>query len=237
VHHPQLTYDKKYFGASMTISELSGATVAALIRESILNGELVPNQRLVEADLCDQYSASRASVRGALLDLAGEGLVERVANRGARVRAVSLDEAIEISEVRMVLEGLCAYKAAERITPEEEVELKEIGKQMVEAVERGDLLSYSTGNKRLHARVGEISRQATANLIIQRVRAQIVRHQYRIAMLPGRPTVSLPEHLAIIEAICAHDPEGAEAALRVHLRSVIDTLRSTGERPGQGGRS
>ena len=214
----------------MTTSELSSSTVAALIRESILSGEFVPNQRLVEADLCDQYSASRASVRGALLDLAGEGLVERVANRGARVRAVSLDEAIEISEVRMVLEGLCAYKAAERITDEEAVELQQIGQAMKDAVYTGDLLAYSACNKKLHARVGEIGRQATANQIIQRVRAQIVRHQYRLAMQPGRPNVSLPEHLDIIAAICAHDPEGAEAALRRHLRSVIDTLRATNER-------
>ncbi|TQL45039.1 DNA-binding GntR family transcriptional regulator [Homoserinimonas aerilata] len=214
----------------MTTSELTSAAIAALIRQAILDGEFVPNQRLVEADLCELYSASRANVRGALVDLANEGLVERLQNRGARVRAVSLAEAIEISEVRMVLEGLCAYKAAERVTPEEEAELHEIGKAMKDAVASGDLLTYSTSNKLLHARVGEISRQTTANQIIQRVRAQIVRHQYRLAMHPGRPAVSLPEHLEIIEAICAHDPDAAEAAVRRHMRSVIETLQSTARR-------
>lgn len=218
----------------MALTELSGAGVAALIRDSILNGDLVPNQRLVESDLCDQYAASRANVREALATLAGEGLVERVQNRGARVRAVSLAEAIEISEVRMVLEGLCAYKAAEQITPEESAELQAIGQEMKESVAHGDLLAYSANNKRLHVRVGEISRQKTANQIIQRVRAQIVRHQYRLAMQPGRPAVSLPEHLEIIDAICAKDPEGAEAALRRHLKSVIETLRVTGERAQRG---
>ena len=74
----------------------------------------MPNQRLVEADLSDQFEASRASVRAALAELTNEGLVERVQNRGARVRAVSLAEAVEITEVRMVVEGLCATKAAER---------------------------------------------------------------------------------------------------------------------------
>jgi DNA-binding FadR family transcriptional regulator len=43
-------------------------------------------------------------------------------------------------------------------------------------------------------------------------------------MHPGRPSVSLPQHLQIIEALCAGDPEAAEAAMRRHLRSVIDTL-------------
>lgn len=210
----------------MTPTDSTTLAVSDRIRQAILDGEFVPNQRLIEADLCEVYAASRATVRGALLDLANDGLVERLPNRGARVRSVSLEEAIEISEVRMVLEGLCAFKAAERVTEEEKAELRAIGKAMSDAVERGDLLTYSASNKLLHAKVGEFSRQVTANQIINRVRAQIVRHQYRIAMNPGRPTVSLPEHLEIIDAICAHDPERAETALRTHLRSVMATLRS-----------
>ena len=90
--------------------------MVADIRDAIVHGDFAPNQRLVEADLSEQFGASRATVRSALVELANEGLVERVQNRGARVRAVSLAEAIEISEVRMVVEGLCAAKAAERIT-------------------------------------------------------------------------------------------------------------------------
>jgi DNA-binding GntR family transcriptional regulator len=210
----------------MTPTESSTLAVSDRIRQAILDGEFVPNQRLIEADLCEMYGASRATVRGALLDLGNDGLVERLPNRGARVRSVSLEEAIEISEVRMVLEGLCAYKAAERVTDEEKEELRTIGEAMSSAVERGDLLTYSSSNKLLHAKVGEFSRQVTANQIINRVRAQIVRHQYRIAMNPGRPAVSLPEHLEIIDAICAHDPERAETALRTHMRSVMATLTS-----------
>ena len=66
-------------------------------------------------------------------DVLAEGLVERIQNRGARVRAISLDEAIEITEVRMALEGLCAAKAAERATGEDRTELRRIGERMREA--------------------------------------------------------------------------------------------------------
>jgi DNA-binding GntR family transcriptional regulator len=194
------------------------------IREAILRGEFVPNQRLVEADLSEQFVASRASVRGALIELTNEGLVERVQNRGARVRAVPLEEAIEISEVRMVIEGLCAAKAAERITEGEIEELRGIGESMRSAVSSGDVLGYSQLNERLHQRIRAISGQQTASNVLERLRAQNVRHQFRLAMHPGRPTVSLPEHLAIIDAICAHDAEAAEQAARAHLRSVIATL-------------
>jgi DNA-binding GntR family transcriptional regulator len=204
--------------------EGNGRTLVDGIRGAILRGEFVPNQRLVEADLSEQFAASRASVRAALLELANEGLIERVQNRGARVRAVALDEAIEISEVRMVVEGLCAAKAAERVTADEAAELGDIGDDMRQAVASGDVLGYSQLNERLHRRIREISGQRTAASVLERLRAQNVRHQFRLAMHPGRSAVSLPEHLAIIEAIRAHDADAAEQAARAHLRSVIQAL-------------
>ena len=203
----------------------AGVPLVEAIREAIIRGEFVPNQRLVEADLSSQFGASRAGVRSALLELTNEGLVERIQNRGARVRAVPLDEAIEISEVRMVLEGLCAAKAAQAVTAEEVRELQGVGRSMREAVAGGDLLGYSALNQELHRRVREIGGQRTASRVLERLRGQNVRHQFRLAMHPGRPSVSLPEHLAIIDGICTHDPEAAERAARAHLRSVIEALR------------
>lgn len=211
--------------------------VVDAIREAIINGDFVANQRLVEADLSDQFSASRASVRMALLELTNEGLVERAQNRGTRVRAIPLSEAIEISEVRMVVEGLCAAKAAERITPQEIRELRALGRSMRKAVANGDVLGYSTLNQQLHHRIRSISGQHTASDVLERLRAQSVRHQFRLAMRPGRPAVSLSEHLAVIDAICAHQPEAAEQAVRAHLHSVIAALRESGDEPGAAARS
>ncbi|MGH3378345.1 MAG: GntR family transcriptional regulator [Actinoallomurus sp.] len=200
--------------------------VLAAIRDAIIKGEFAPNQRLVEADLSEQFGASRGGVRSALFELANEGLVERVQNRGARVRAVTLAEAIEISEVRMVVEGLCAAKAAEHITDEQITELRALGTEMRTAVAEGHVLRYSELNQTLHQRIREISDQSTASGVLERLRAQNVRHQFRLALVPGRPNVSLPEHLAIIDEICARAPEAAERAARRHLLSVIDALKS-----------
>ncbi|HEY3869319.1 MAG TPA: GntR family transcriptional regulator [Actinocrinis sp.] len=194
------------------------------IRDAITGGEFAPNQRLVEAELSEQFGASRASVRNALLHLASEGLVERIQNRGARVRAISVAEAIEITEVRMVVEGLCAAKAAERVTEADRRALRELGGQMKTAVAAGDVLGYSDLNRRLHALIRTLSGQETARSVLERLRLQNVRHQFRLAMHPGRPSVSLPQHLEIIEALCGGDADAAEAAVRRHLRSVIDAL-------------
>ena len=80
-------------------------SVVAGLWEAISRGELVANQRLIEKDICEEYGASRGTVRAALTALDAEGLVERIQNRGARVRSVSLAEAIEILEVRSLLEA------------------------------------------------------------------------------------------------------------------------------------
>lgn len=202
-------------------------SVTDRIRAAIANGEYAPLQRLIEADLSQTFGASRATVRAALQELASEGLVEIQRNRGARVRAVSLAEAIEITEVRMVLEGLIAAKAAERVTRQQAQELRSIGTAMRKAVATSQLLNYSDLNARLHHTIREIGDHPTATGIINRLHAQSVRFQFRLALQPGRPAVSLPQHERIIKAIAARDPAAAEAAMREHLASVVAALQAS----------
>jgi len=95
---------------------------------------------------------------------------------------------------------------------------------MQTAVAAGDLLGYSELNTQLHTLVRTLAGQTTARSMLERLRGQNVRHQFQLAMHPGRASVSLPQHLEIIEALCAGDPDAAEAAMRRHLRSVVDTL-------------
>ncbi|MEU7873937.1 FCD domain-containing protein [Dactylosporangium sp. NPDC049140] len=78
----------------------------------------------------------------------------------------------------------------------------------------------------LHAEVRRIAGHGAAAKVIDQLHGQMVRHQFRLALLPGRPAVSLPEHLAIVEAVCARDPARAEAAMGAHLDSVLRMLTS-----------
>ncbi|MFC4063981.1 GntR family transcriptional regulator [Actinoplanes subglobosus] len=196
------------------------------LREAILRGEYLPGERLVEAQLCARLASSRFNVRAALQDLSGEGLIEVQRNRGAQVRKVSAAEAVEITEVRMVVEGLIAARAAERVDPERATELDEIGVLMRRAVEAGEHRRYSDLNQRLHALVRQIAGHGTADRIVETLRGQIVRHQYMLSLVPGRPERSLPQHERIIAAIRDRDPEAAEDAMREHISSVIEALRA-----------
>ncbi|MFI8945968.1 GntR family transcriptional regulator [Streptomyces sp. NPDC053750] len=195
------------------------------LREAILRGEMAPAQRLVENELAEQFGVTRASIRAALIDLESQGLVERIRNRGSRVRVVTVEEAVAITECRLVLEGLCAAKAAVAVTDEQLAELTELGTAMRKAVAGGEPLTYSELNHELHARIREFSGQLTAVELLERLNAQLVRHRFQLALRPGRPQQSLNEHLAMIEAIEARDPQAAEAAVRAHLTSVIEALR------------
>ncbi|OXS30919.1 GntR family transcriptional regulator [Streptomyces sp. XY006] len=196
------------------------------LRKAILQGEMAPAQRLVENELAESYGVTRASMRAALLDLTSEGLVERIRNRGSRVRVVTVEEAVEITECRMALEGLCAAKAATEATDAQLDELAGLGKAMSKAVADGDPVTYSELNHDLHALIRDISGQHTAVGLLERLNAQLVRHRFQLALRPGRPQQSLSEHLALIEAIRARDPQAAETAVRAHLSSVIDALRA-----------
>jgi len=199
------------------------------LRQAILAGDVAPGQRLVEEELAGVLRVTRASVRAALFDLTAEGLVERIPNRGARVRVVTLDQAVAITECRMTLEGLCAAKAAERVTAAQAARLRAIGDQMERSVADGEPLKYSALNHELHRLVREVSGQAVAADLLERLNGQLVRHQFQLSLRPGRPQASLPEHLAIIAAITAGRPAVAEEAARRHLRSVIAALRQTEE--------
>jgi DNA-binding GntR family transcriptional regulator len=209
----------------MTAVTATRPDLTSILREAIVSGEFAPNQRLIEADLCAAYGASRAAVRTALLELGAEGLVDREPNRGSRVRAIPLAEAIEILEVRMSLEGLCAAKAAEKITDAQIAEFTTLRADLLHAAAT-DLFEYSRLNQVLDRRIREIADHATAVGILERLRAQGVRHQFRLAFYPGRAAVSAPEHAAIIDAICARDAARADAATRAHLASVIEALRT-----------
>src|SRR5437588_7858821 len=107
---------------------------------------MAPGQRLVEEELAGVLGVTRASVRAALFDLVAEGLVERIPNRGARVRVITVDEAVAITECRMALEGLCAAKAAERVSELQAARLQQLGKEMGRSVADGEPLKYSALN-------------------------------------------------------------------------------------------
>jgi DNA-binding GntR family transcriptional regulator len=195
------------------------------LRMAIYHGEFVPGVRLVESELAARYDTTRGAVREALVQLENEGLIIRPRNRSASVRPVTPAEAVEITEVRAVIEGLCAAKAAATATEADHAELRALMRQMAAAVRHGDMVADSRISDLMHAKIREIGGQGTANRILERLRYQDVRYQFHVSLLPGRLVKGANEHYDIIEAVIAGDPVAAEQITRDHFSSVITALR------------
>jgi DNA-binding GntR family transcriptional regulator len=194
------------------------------LRDAIVRGELAPNQRLVEADMSQEFRMPRAAVRTALVRLEHEGLVEREPHRGARVRRVSEQEAVEILQARAALEGLAAREAALNITRATAAEVRAVLARQKAALGGQDLLGASDVNAELHAKIVELSGHQTAQRLIRSLNSQMVRVQFRTILIPGRPAQSLEEHSAIVEAVTSGDGDKAERAMKRHLTNVAHAL-------------
>jgi DNA-binding GntR family transcriptional regulator len=187
------------------------------LRAAIAAGELLPNQRLIESELSHNLKVGRTAIRTALARLAQENIVERLPNRGARVRRISEKEAIEILEARMALEGVAARHAAENATAADIAQLQAIVGEMDRP--------YTDTNTRFHREILRIANHATAAALIENLRSRYTQHQFRVTEQPRDPAARRAQHQAIADAIASHDAGAAERAMRDHLSDVMPGLR------------
>lgn len=197
------------------------------LRAAIVSGRLQPNERLVEADLSEALGTGRSALRTAFARLAQEGLIEHTRNRGARVRMIGEDEAVEILEARAVLEALAARRAAERASEQDAERLRAVLAEMRARLDAGDLLGASDHNALLHRALLDIAGHAIVDRLVGTLNSHLVRFQYRTILVPGRAERSFAEHTAIVEAVAAGNPDAAEAAMRLHLTHATAALRES----------
>ncbi|WP_138472856.1 GntR family transcriptional regulator [Poseidonocella sp. HB161398] len=202
--------------------------IAAALRRGIRASEFVPGQRLPEVDLAERFGASRRAVRDALAQLAHEGLVERRSNIGASVRAISIPEAIENAEIRMLVETLCVTLAAERIDARGAAELRGIGRALQAAADLADVTAFAEATSALARACARLSGHGVAQDTLERLRVLNARHNFRVTSSPGWLAAALSRRMAQIEAICRGDPAAAAEALREHSFAVMAGLRALG---------
>ncbi|WP_089936775.1 GntR family transcriptional regulator, partial [Candidatus Entotheonella palauensis] len=161
------------------------------LKHDILEGIYTPRQRLVETDIAAQLNISRATLRVVLTRLQHEGLVEMQPNRGAQVRALSVEEAAEILQAREALEGLAASLAAEKVADEQLLVLRDLVAEMEETLSTGDLIGLLPLASRFHRVIIEAANQSVVAQLLDMLHAPLIRHQFRIILVPGRKEASL----------------------------------------------
>lgn len=179
---------------------------------------LVSGQRLVEADLTREFGISRALLREAFRHLAAEGAIELVPNRGAEVRRLTRQEALELFEIRTELEGMAARRAAERMDlPAVRDPFTAATAPLVAGSATSGALEYIAENEAFHRAVMVASGNGTAVELARKMRLPLIMSQLREALCREVLATSLAEHRAITEAILKGDAPAAEAAMRAHL--------------------
>ena len=201
------------------------------LKHDIMQGVYTPRQRLVETDLAPILGVSRATLRAVLLRLQHDGLVEIQPNRGAQVRAFSVEEAVQILQVREALEGLAAALAAEKATPTQLAELRDIVTEMEQTLAADDLLGQLPLAERFHRLVIEAAAHPFIEQFLTMLHAPLIRHQFRIILVPGRKDESLAEHREICTAITQHDAAAAEQAMRRHMAQLRQSLQQASHLP------
>ncbi len=201
------------------------------LKHDILEGIYTPRQRLVEIDISQTLGVSRATLRAALIRLQHEGYIEIQPNRGAQVRSFSVEEAAHILQVREVLEGLAAARAAEMATPDQLAELRTISTAMEATLTADDLLGHLPLVARFHQVIIEAAGNEFIEQFLNMLRAPLVRHQFRIILVPGRKEESLAEHREILARIEQGDAAGAEQAMRRHISRLQSSLQQANHLP------
>jgi DNA-binding GntR family transcriptional regulator len=201
-------------------------------RRDIVDGVYNPRERLVEAELATRYGVNRSAMRAALLELTSEGLVEREPKRGARVRALTVEDGIEIAQVRRELESLCARLAAERATDEEREQLGEIVAELCDAYTSRDMSRYLHDNAVFHTTIHNMARHQVARDILTRLGNLNFNLHFPMAFNAPVPAASNEEHRQIAEAIVRGDGDAAAGAMYAHLENTIVALEALGA-PGQ----
>ena len=202
-------------------------TVINAVKTGIKDGQYVPGQRLVEADLTKSLNVSRGPLREAMWRLSGEGLVEIKPNYGVTIKRLSKEEALGIFAIREMLEGLAARLAAENINlPGNLKRLEQALKLTIQSQNSPNLSEYSDANDIFHDAIIEIAGNSQLNSLIEQLRIPLYHLQFR-HLLAGMTRASVKQHKEIVAAISSGNPDKAEKSMRKHLRSSAALLRKT----------
>ena len=199
--------------------------VAAKLRERIFAGVLAPGSFVDEPALCAELSISRTPLREALKVLTAEGLLRHEPRRGCFVSLITEQDLDEIFPVIALLEGRCAFEAANNATDADLAALEQLHDRLQRSARAKRITEYYETNFAIHEAIILLANNRWLAQVIGDLRKIVKLARLQQLHAPGRLEQSLSEHMAVYAALKAHDAEGAEAAMRTHLTRQRVALR------------
>ena len=203
-----------------------------IIKEAIISLELEPGEKLKESTVAEELGISKTPVREALTRLQHEGLVNVLPFRGAFVAEIDDRDMEEIFELRKLLEGAAAKKAALNFSAEDSQEGETLLEEMRAAYKAGDIKSYAQPSRDFHGLlIRKFGNQRMISVLktfddqLERIRITTIRTSENIPLF-------IEDYEKIFEALKAGNPEAAEKALLLHLKRAKEAFFKCKEHRG-----
>lgn len=209
--------------AQSTIAMLRNSSLASAVQQEIerliFAGELGPGDKLTEAWLADRLGVSRGPVREAFRVLEEAGLLQLEKNRGVFVRQIPIEEALEIFELRAMMEAHVGATLARQASTAQLAELEQLIVQMESAVAIDDEPQYYRLNVAFHERMVSLAGNRKLFLLYRKLTRELSLFRRRNLSDQTLLMASVAEHRSMFQAITAGDADAAAAALKQHVLS------------------
>jgi DNA-binding GntR family transcriptional regulator len=198
--------------------------VITALRQAILDFNLKPGQRLVERELIEQLGVSRTTIREALRELTSEGLVTVVPQKGAVVATPTLDDAIDLYEVRAALESLVVQRFVERASESQVERLRAAVDRFHDAsIRTADIRQILAAKDLFYDVLIEGAASAALQQLLEGIQARVQVLRATSLSEDGRTFAAVRELRAVVDAIAARDAPLAARLTTEHIRAASQT--------------
>ena len=191
-----------------------------MLRAALVAGQMKPGRLYSAPTLALQLGVSATPVREAMSELAAQGMVEVVRNRGFRVTELTDVELDEITKLRLLIEVPTMGEIAESCTARDVETVRPIAKLIEDAAEASDLIAYIEADRRFHLTLLAMSGNHQLVKTVDQLRARTRLYGIRELAERGQLIRSAREHSAILDRLIAHDAKATERLMRRHLAHV-----------------
>lgn len=220
--------DTRRASAALDPSDLSQNEQAyAQLKQALITLAYKPGDYLSTASLMNELELGRTPINHALHRLSTEGLVQIIPRKGLIVSPLSIDDALELIDVRLANESLCMRLAAERITKTELHQLEAIARDFEKAASRGQTTEVMNLDRLFHEHISNAARNQILAEILKVLHARSQRFWALSLAMPDHLSEVQDEHRAILKALTEGNPAAAEEAVREHVMSFQRALLRT----------
>lgn len=190
------------------------------LKHKILTGEIASQTRLMEIDLAEKMNVSRTPIREAIRELAADGLVTIEPRRGAYVSRISIEDMLDVFEVRENLEGFAAFLAAKRASDQQKDHLRELMDQYEVAIDHDEKKASVERDEDLHKFIVECGGNRTLQQMVNHVQELSLRFRYLYYDDFTHYKKMPAQHRRIVDAITAGNAELARQEAEDHVRGL-----------------